>query len=48
MKSILKEAQAPVAPVHIWDDTDFLEDHELHGMDSGDLDEFINSIVPAC
>ena len=45
VKQILKEAQIAVNPVHIWDDSDFIEDHQLHGMDDDDLQDFIDSIT---
>lgn len=45
VKQILKEAQIAVNPVNIWDDSDFIEDHQLHGMDDEDLQDFIDSIT---
>lgn len=45
VKQVLKEAQVAINPVNIWDDSDFIEDHQLHGMDDEDLQDFIDSIT---
>ncbi len=45
VKQILKDARIAVAPVHVWDDSDFIEDHQLHGMDEDELQDFIDSIM---
>lgn len=45
VKQVLQEAQVAANPVNIWDDSDFIEDHQLHGMDEEDLQDFIDSIT---
>lgn len=45
VKQVLKDARIAVAPVHVWDDSDFIEDHQLHGMDEDELQDFIESIM---
>lgn len=45
VKQTLKDARIAVAPVHVWDDSDFIEDHQLHGMDEDELQDFIDSIM---
>lgn len=45
VKQVLKDARIAVAPAHVWDDSEFIEDHQLHGMDEDELQDFIDSIM---
>ena len=45
VKQVLKDARIAIAPVHVWDDSEFIEDHQLHGMDEDELQDFIDSIM---
>jgi hypothetical protein len=44
IKEILEDARlAPTMPVQIWDNSDFLDDHQFHGMDDEELQEFFDN-----
>jgi len=44
IKEILEDARlAPTMPVQVWDNSDFLDDHQFHGMDDEELQEFFDT-----
>ena len=42
---MLEDARIAAAPFHVWDDSEFIEDHQLHCMDEDELQDFIDSIT---
>jgi serine/threonine-protein kinase SRK2 len=44
VKEILEKArQPPDVPVHLWDDSAFIDDHQFHGLDDEELQEYYDS-----